>query len=116
MTVLGYNLIQIPSYPPAPASIEWNPQDVVGATDNPFTLQQQTYDWQNSMWTASVIYPPMNLSEAAPWEAFLLQLRGVKNAFQIGDPLRLTPIGTAQGAPVVNGSNQTGYTLVTNGW
>ena len=116
MTALGYNLITIPTYPPCPASVEWNPMDVVGATDNPFTLQQQTYDWQASMWTASVMYPPMLPPVAAQWEAFLLALRGVKNAFQIGDPMRLTPIGTAQGSPVVNGENQTGYTLTTNRW
>src|SRR5690348_13565663 len=105
MTVFGWTLVSKPSTPSAPASIEWNPQDTVGMTTNPFTLQQQTYDWQSSCFEGTAIMPPIDQDTALAWEAFLLGLRGTKNVFQMGDPLRTSPKGTALGTPVVNGQN-----------
>jgi len=112
----GWNQVALPVSPPAPASIEWSAQDIVGETVNPFTGQQQTYHWGAAWLEASVMYPPMPDSQVRAWIGFLMGLQGVANVFQMGDPLGKTPRGSALGAPVVAGSNQTGFTLTTTGW
>jgi len=58
----------------------------------------------------------MKQNDAEPWLAFLLSLNGRQGTFLVGDPLRSQPRGAGSGSPVVNGSNQTGNTLITNGW
>jgi hypothetical protein len=53
------------------------------------------------------------------WAAFLMQARGMSNAFLLGDPVGRTPKGsnlTTGANPLVNGANQVGYSLNTKGW
>jgi len=53
------------------------------------------------------------------WSAFLMQCRGMVNAFLIGDPTKKTPKGSmliTGAAPLINGANQVGYNLMTKGW
>lgn len=115
MMVLGWNLVTLPSFPPAPTTIEYQANEIVGATTNPFTAQKQTYQWQ-AFWQWSVAYPPMKESDADNWIAFLLSLQGVSNVFQLGDPRKTAPRGTPTGVPRVNGYPQSGYNLITSGW
>ena len=114
-TVLGWNLVTMPSFPPAPASIEWQPHDTVAVSTNPFTGQQQTYDWQAGWLEASLSYQPMNNAQAVQWCAFLMGLNGTANVFQWGDPLNTGPQNPNAVAPSVHGGNQTGYVLSTFG-
>lgn len=101
---------------PVPASIEWDPQEVVAVSRSPFTGQTQTYDWQNSWWEAQVSFKPMGRYGFDLWSAFLAECRGQKNAFQLGDPKARLPKGAAAGVPLVSGAGQTGYSLETRGW
>ena len=81
-TYLGWNVITIPAYPPAPASFEVNEMNIIGLSTSPFTGQQQVYDW-NAEWTeASVTMPAMPFDVAQPWVTFLKDLKGAKCVFQ----------------------------------
>jgi hypothetical protein len=95
-----YNLVSMPSTP-GPASIVLGYQDTVATVESPFTKQTQVQTWPGAdWWTMSITMPPMTRAQAWPWEAFLAELRGQQNVFQIGDPRALTPLGTVTGTPV----------------
>jgi hypothetical protein len=115
-TALGWNLIAMPSTPPAPQSVEFSAVDIVGASYSPFTGQGQFYDWQAGWLEATITMPPLTQLQAPAWVGFMMALRGQLNVFQLGDPLHAVPAGTAAGTPLVNGASQTGYSLATRGW
>jgi hypothetical protein len=80
--------------------------DTVGLVSSPFTRQQQTQYWGGGdMWSGRLALPPMKGPTAAPWKAFLAQLQGIANVFQLGDPDGAAPGGSALGVPVVAGTN-----------
>ena len=76
------SVITIPSFPPAPQSIEFDQTDFVAMTISPFTGQQQIQDWQANIMGLRVIMPPMTYTTAQPWIAFLRSLVGMANTFQ----------------------------------
>jgi hypothetical protein len=115
-TFNGWTIVTLPTFPPAPKTIEWQAQDTVAENTSPFSGQQQIYNWQASWLEASVTYQPMNNAQAQAWIAFLMALQGTANIFGLGDPLMAAPLGSGAGAPQVLGSSQTGYTLNTKGW
>ena len=89
---------------------------VVGASQSPFTGQQQVYKHQGQWWEAEVTLPPMKRDEAEQIAAFLLKLNGRYGTFTLGDPANTAPRGVGTGLPVVNGGSQTGGELITDGW
>jgi hypothetical protein len=107
---------------PAPRTVTFTQHDAVASTRASFTNLTQTQIWPGAdWWEVDITLPPMNRAEAAPWIAFLAQLQGQANVFQIGDPDGVTPLGTPLGDPVVNGTNDTNNTpgttmLYTRGW
>lgn len=113
-TFNGWNIITLPAYPPAPKSIEWRFDDVVGGTRNPFTQQQQSYDWGQAVLRGSVSYPFMQNADARPWYAALAAMRGILCVFMLGDPLGIAPQNPSASAGTVTGGGQTGFTLVTS--
>lgn len=117
ITVFGRTLITLPTFPPAPTTIEYRANNIVGANRSPYTAQRQGYNWKQGWWEWSVNYPPMVEDYAQNWVAFLLQLVGSTNVFQIGDPRKTAPRGSGAGAPYVFGDNpsQT-YFLGSAGW
>lgn len=60
--------------------------------------------------------PPMSREDAETFIAFMLKMNGRYGTFLLGDPLAADPLGVATGSPVVNGANQTGNELATDGW
>src|ERR1700685_2078407 len=99
------NLVSTPSSP-APKSIQYRATDTVASVPNPFTGQVQTQSWPGAdLWKWTVTLPPMMQSEADQWIAFLMELRGMANAFQLGDPLKQTPYGSPSGSPVVSNTS-----------
>lgn len=100
----------------APSSIEWDAQEKVEQSVSIYTGQTQTYDLMNSFWSGTISLPVMSRYGYDAWGAFILALRGQLNCFQLGDPKAVLPKGIATGTPVVNGANQTGYSLSTRGW
>jgi len=81
---LGWDIIDIPTDPPAPQSIEFSVFDVVALSRSPFTGQQQVQDWNATFMEANVSLPPLTADQAEAWISFLRDLKGVANVFQFG--------------------------------
>lgn len=102
----------------------WQPRisDAVAAVASPYTGQTQTQSWPGAdMWAGTVTLPPLAQADADLWISFLMELRGMQNAFQLGDPLKATPRGSVAGAPLIDNTVSTGnaamsQTLGTKGW
>ena len=112
----NWGITQAPSAPAA-KSIDWKATEVVAASTSPFSGQQQIQDWGTAWLEATVTMPPLTHKQAQAWIAFLLQLGGLRNCFQLGDPLATSPqgAGAGTGSPVTNGASF-GYFLATRGW
>jgi hypothetical protein len=106
-----WQILSLPATPAAPSSIEWGLLDAIGASMSPFSYATQQHDWGVAKLRASLSYAAMDDTEAAPWEAFLMGLRGPLNVFQFGDPRREGPINPAAVAGVVAADNQKGFAL-----
>lgn len=99
------------------ASVVMTLKRVIGVTQSPFTLEDQSFKWPGEAWSIDFQMPPiLNRRIAADWKAFGLALEGQYNRFLMGDPTARIPQGVATGTPQVNGINQTGNTLATKGW
>jgi hypothetical protein len=114
------NLVAMPTTP-GPKSLQMTVSDAVGSVTSPFTGQVQTFQWPGAdMWKGTVTMPPMEQADADNWISFLMELRGMANAFQIGDPLKQTPRGIPSGTPVVDNSvaanAAASQSLGTSGW
>jgi hypothetical protein len=110
----GWSVIALPTFPPAPKSIEWELDNVVGSARSPFSLQQQIYQWNTSILRASVSWPFMTNANFTAWRAFLASLQGISNVFQLGDPQNQAPQNHIATGGTVTGSGQVGYTLNTS--
>jgi len=88
----------------------------VGVTTSPFTFQSQVVQHQGEFWKTIVTLPPMLRSSANIWLSFLLQLRGRRGTFKIGDQDAKTITGTATGTIRVNGASQTGNQVALDGF
>jgi hypothetical protein len=115
----SYSLVTMPASPgPADIEIGWN--DLVALQMSPYTLQQQTQQWPGGdWWDAKVTLPSMATATAAPWEAFLAELRGPLNVFQLSDPRHQKPMGnTGASTPKIDSGTYatTTSTLGTVGW
>lgn len=99
-----------------PAQIEIVPMTSDGASESPFTLQEQIYVHGGARWNITVDFPPCIRADAEEIIGQLLALNGREGTFLLGDPANRTPRGSGLGFPVVMGSSQTGKTLMTDGW
>lgn len=85
---------------------------------SPFTFKRQVQEFPGKVWHASVGLPPMNRPDAEQWVSFLMSLKGQVGTFLLGDPMGVTPQGSASttpGTPVVDGAGQTGSALAIRG-
>jgi hypothetical protein len=107
------NLVAMPSSPGI-REVEFSLNDAVAAFSSSFTGQLQPLQWKGAeLWTGTMTLPVMKQSDAAIWTSFLMELRGMANAFQIGDPLKSSPRGT--GGVASAGAAATGsQTLATS--
>lgn len=107
--------ITTPSWP-TPSSVNWIMASAVAVSTNPFNFKSQAQHFGGDAWGVELAFDPIYRKEAAPWQAFLAKLRGGYGTFLFGDILMSTPLGTGAGTPRVNGANQVGYVLATDGW
>lgn len=98
------------------SSIKLIERNVVGVSENPFSLQTQVYQHDGQAWGLEASFDPMTREEFAPWDAFFSSLMGPVGTFLYGSELRGFSLGTPGGTPVVAGANQTGNELDTSGW
>ena len=88
----------------------------VAVTTSPFTFQTQVHQHQGEFWRTVISLPPMLRANANLWLSFLLQLRGRRGTFKIGDQDAKTITGTATGTIRVNGASQTGNQVALDGF
>jgi hypothetical protein len=102
--------------------LELHISDAIATVSSPYTGQTQTQSWPGGdMWSGTVTLPDLAQVDADAWIAFLMELRGMQNAFQIGDRLKATPRGTPAGTPLIDNSANGGnpamsQALATKGW
>lgn len=111
-------LVPLPSSP-APKMVEPWAQDSVAVITSVFTGQTQAQGSTGAdLWGMMVTYAPLNTAtEAPPFLAWLLQMRGMSRAVQMAPPEYQGPNGSPSGTPLVNGAQvAAATTLVTNGW
>lgn len=100
---------------PAPRSLVWGLFDPIAGTRDPFTGTQQLQAYPWGQWSVAIDLPPMQDAEANDWQGFLASLQGRLGSFLLEDPAHVRQ-GAGGGTPLVNGADQTGLTLVTDGW
>lgn len=114
-----YNLVSFPLSSGAQSG-KLGRSDRVALVESPYNLQTQTQAWAGAdRWYGSFELPPLTLAQAAEWEGFLGELRGMLNVFQFVDPRRKAPLGiaNAEDFPTVQLGNAAGSTqLLTQGW
>ena len=121
---VGTQSVNVVTLPIAPAlrSVEFKWHDSIAVSPRSFTGQMQRQAWPGAdMWMGTFTLPPLTIAQADVWEAALLQLRGVQNAFQLGDPRKKTPRGSVAGSPAVdntqnNGNPAMSQALGTKNW
>ena len=99
-------------------SVNFIVRNSVGATQSPFTYEQQIFKNPGQRFEADITLPPMPRASADVWNTFFIKLYGQYGTFLLGDPNAATPRGTASsspGTPIVNGASQTGDQLVIDG-
>lgn len=88
------NVVALPAYPGF-AHYSLDMTDSVAIQRSPFTGQTQAQQWPGAdMWTGTAELPALvSQADAQNWRAFLAQLRGMANAFQLAPPDYLGPQG-----------------------
>lgn len=121
---VGGSAVTLVSFPTSPGllSFDIEADDSAGTIVSPYTMQTQTMAWPGGdMMSGTCTLAPLIQEYADDWIAFLLQLRGMTNAFQMGNPQKATPRGTPSGWPQVDNSQSGGnaamsQSLTTKGW
>jgi hypothetical protein len=67
-------------------------------------------------WIMRAKFPPMTRAQFAPIHAFVMAQRGRYESFTLTPPVISTGLGSPAGTPLVNGADQTGRSVVTDGW
>jgi hypothetical protein len=84
---------------------------------SPFTGKRQTLAMPYAVWILQATYSKADLVNAGKLRSFLAQLDGQANNFRLKLPDYHSPsTGYAGPAGAVNGANQVGTSLITNGW
>lgn len=122
LITLNANTVSVVTLPSAPGarSVEFTVNDPVAIVSSPFTGQTQAQQWPGAdMWSGTLELPSLTQTQADAWISALMQLRGMANAFQLGDPMKTHPRGTPLGSPLCDGSFPMvagGQVLYTKAW
>lgn len=114
-------LVALPATPGLRA-VEFTDFDAVSIVGSPYTGQTQAQQWPGGdYWTGTATLPKLAQANADNWIAFLRELRGMANAFQLGFAPKATPRGTPAGTPLVDNTVSFGNVamsqqLGTKGW
>ena len=96
-------------------SIELQATNAVAVSRSPFTFASQVHAYSGQMWSASLALPPMKLTEARQWTAWLTSLRGQYGTFLLGDTSCSQISGTATAAIVTGSAGDNTVTVTTVG-
>ena len=78
--------------------------------------RRQARQIAGQFWTMTASFPPMTRAQFAPIDAFVMKQRGQYESFQVVPPVLNAGLGSPAGTPLVNGADQTGRSIVTDGW
>ena len=92
------------------------PVSLVGLTESTFSLAGQGQVWPGQRWQLEMNLPQMIKAKGEQWASWITALNWKEGCFLAGDSANKSPRGVGTGTPVVNGSGQSGYNLVTRGW
>jgi hypothetical protein len=115
MTISITYPISLPANP-APVSSDITMDSAAALTESPFDFSQQAFLHAGDRWLLNAKWPPMNRATFEPFAAAFGQLFGRYGTFLFGDFDGRNPRGVGTGTPEVNGANQVGNNLITNGW
>jgi len=110
----GANIIQAPTT--AYTELEFTMHDAVSLTQSPWSGQTSVYNWGAQWFTLTIAFPSMTRAQAAPWQAFLMELGGQTNVFLIGNPAEATPQGIYSGTSLTLQSVTDPNHIVLNGF
>ena len=96
-------------------SIELQATNAVAVSRSPFTFASQVHAYSGQMWSASLTLPPMKLTEARQWTAWLTSLRGQYGSFLLGDTSFSQISGTATSATVTGSAGDNTVTVTMTG-
>ena len=82
---------------------------------SPFSFSSTTHHFGGQRWEFDIQIPPLSVSDAEDWIAFLISLQGSYGTFLLGDPSYSSPRGSAGGTPLVSGGSQSGAVLAIDG-
>lgn len=88
----------------------------IAVSESPFTYATQTQEHQGSAWVISGEINLLDRDQAEEYNAWLLKLNGRLGTFLMTIPGSEQPRGVATGSPLVNGSGQTGKSLIIDGF
>lgn len=99
------------------AQIELRAVNAVAYSRSPFTFAGQAHEYAGKMWQADITLPPMKRDDAEQWIAWLMSMKGQVGTFYLGDPLAVTPRGSARDADgaLVDGAISSGSTINIDG-
>lgn len=83
---------------------------------SPLSGDTQTAELPGARWFATYTLSPQKRGDEAVIQAFLVALSGPAGTFYGYDPAGVTPQGAGTGTPKVNGADQVGSSLITDGW
>lgn len=97
-----------------PSSFDWYLNSNGSSFTSPWTKQTQTVRFPGSSWNAKMTLSNLDDLESRYVEAILVQLDGMAGRIKLRDFGRFGE--PAKGTPKVKGADQTGTTLLSDGW
>ncbi len=98
-----------------PNTSQWALVYNVGAFVSPFTGFTQSFSREGTRWQIELTFSNLSNQNANVLRAFFANLNGAEHRFNIHDHSH-EQFGTFSGSPRVNGANQVGTSIVTDGW
>jgi len=97
------------------AKVTMRAVNVVGFSESPFSLAQQTVRHSGQRWGARIELPLMRQADAKTWRAFLLSLKGQWGTFLMGEPGYVGPAGGATSGTVTGAAGAEAVTVSLSG-
>ena len=105
------------TYPstPRPQGMSWRLVMPAQTNVSDWTGRRQTIASGRGWWESQISFPPIvGTTNINAWRSFIAKSRGAANDFQV--PVDPTAQSAATATPLVNGADQQGRTLNTDGW
>lgn len=100
---------------PKPSGMAWRLVMPSQVNVSPYTGARQVVSSNRGWWECTMSLPPIvTTASIKPWRSFIAKSRGSANNFQV--PVDPTAQSSLSETPQVDGANQIGRTLNTDGW